>query len=127
MNRVWLVGRVVRDPELRYSMDQKKCTARFTLAVDRQWKDAGTDFIGCLAWNNIAEWMDKYGRKGIKLGIVGKIHTDSYTNKDGKKIYTTDVVLDDYPEFMEKKEQKEDAKDGFMQIPDDAPAELPFE
>ncbi len=130
MNKVVLVGRLTRDPELRYSQSGENCTARFTLAVDRRGKDAGTDFISCVAWGKVAEWMDKYTKQGIKIGIFGRITTGSYTNREGRKIYTTEVTVEEYPEFMEKKqdqEQKpEQSEDGFMQLPDGVPDELPF-
>lgn len=127
MNRVNLVGRLARDPEVRYSQGQNPtAVARFTLAVDRRFKrdgEANADFISCIAFGKTAEFIEKYFFKGMRLGGSGRIQTGSYTKQDGTKVYTTDVVLDEV-EFVESKSQSQDAQpqsadlDGFMSIPD---------
>lgn len=106
MNKVILMGRLVRDPEVRYSQGTESTTvARYTLAVDRK---AGTnnqdsaDFIPCVAFNRAADFAEKYLHKGTKIVITGHIQTGSYTNKDGVRVYTTDVVVEDQ-EFAESK------------------------
>ena len=127
MNRVNLVGRLARDPEVRYSQGQNPtAVARFTLAVDRRFKrdgEANADFISCIAFGKTAEFIEKYFFKGMRLGGSGRIQTGSYTKQDGTKVYTTDVVLDEV-EFVESKSRSQDAQpqsadlDGFMSIPD---------
>lgn len=138
MNKVELVGRLTRDPEVRYSQGEKATAiARFTLAVDRRVKDAdgnyGADFISCVAFGKTGDFLEKYFKKGMKIGITGRIQTGNYTNKDGVKVYTTDVVVDD-AEFVESKGASVGAQataqiaseDGFMNIPDGIDEELPF-
>ena len=144
MNKVILMGRLTRDPEVRYSQgDSATAVARFTLAVDRRFRrdDASTDFIGCVAFGRNAEFIEKYFRQGTKALITGRIQTGSYTNRDGQKVYTTDVVVEDQ-EFAESKNASgaNDAGfapmsrpqpsaaigDGFMNIPDGIDEELPF-
>ena len=142
MNKVILMGRLTRDPEVRYSQGENAMAiARFTLAVDRRFRrdDASTDFIGCVAFGRNAEFIEKYFRQGTKALITGRIQTGSYTNKDGQKVYTTDVVVEDQ-EFAESKNSQGDAGfqstsrpmpsaaagDGFMNIPDGIDEELPF-
>ena len=142
MNKVILMGRLTRDPEVRYSQgDSATAVARFTLAVDRRFRrdDASTDFIGCVAFGRNAEFIEKYFRQGTKALITGRIQTGSYTNRDGQKVYTTDVVVEDQ-EFAESKNSQGDAGfqstsrpmpsaaagDGFMNIPDGIDEELPF-
>ena len=107
--------------------------ARYTLAVDRRTKDKATDFINCVAFGKNAEFAEKYLRQGMKIVVEGRIQTGSYTNRDGKKVYTTDVVVEGH-EFAESKWEKTETKaepktetrqDGFMPIPDDMP-DLPF-
>lgn len=130
MNVVALVGRLTGDPEVRYSQDGL-AIARWTTAVDRIKE--GTDFISCNAFGKTAEFMEKYFKKGMKIGITGKIQTGSYTNKDGHKVYTTDVVAKEV-EFCEKKAdgsyetvkspRTEDSD--FMNIPEGIEDELPF-
>lgn len=97
MNNVTLVGRLVRDPEIRYTNgDQGTEIASFTLAVDRRFKREGqptADFINCKAFSKTAEIIEKYCSKGKQIGVIGEIQTGSYTNKEGKKVYTTDVVV----------------------------------
>lgn len=149
MNKVILMGRLTRDVEVRYSQgDNSTAVARFTLAVDRRVRRDGgnneqtADFISCVAFNKIAEFFEKYGRKGTKFVIEGRIQTGSYTNKDGQKVYTTDVVVEN-TEFAESKSSDSNngnnggfasqqpapsgaSGDGFMNIPDGIDEELPF-
>ena len=131
MNRTILIGRLTKDPDVRYTQGENSmCIARYTLAVDRKGKDKGADFISCVAFGKGGEFAEKYLNKGKKIAVTGKIQTGSYTNKDGVKVYTTDVVVEDH-EFCESLEKKEEPKasgmDGFMNIPDGMDdAELPF-
>ena len=149
MNKVILMGRLTRDPEIRYSQgDQSTAVARYTLAVDRRFTrnnggDQQTaDFIRCVAFGRSAEFAEKYFRKGLKIVVTGRIQTGSYTNRDGQKVYTTDVVVEDQ-EFAESKNASSEnsygggfapadrpspsaAGDGFMNIPDGIDEELPF-
>ena len=142
MNKVILMGRLTRDPEVRYSQGETAtAVARFTLAVDRRFRrdDASTDFIGCVAFGRNAEFIEKYFRQGTKALITGRIQTGSYTNRDGQKVYTTDVVVEDQ-EFAESKSAQAESGfqsvsrpqpsaavgDGFMNIPDGIDEELPF-
>lgn len=138
MNKVILIGRLCADPEVRYSQNQNQtAVARYRLAVDRRFKMEGeqtADFISCVAFGKVAEFAEKYLRQGTKIAITGRIQTGSYTNKDGQKIYTTDVVVEDH-EFAESKgasagnggaaPQTADP-DGFMSLPDGIDEELPF-
>ena len=143
INNVTLTGRLTRDPDVRYT-DSGTSIARFTLAVDRRFKRDGeqtADFIGCVAFGRTAEFIEKYFCQGMKLELTGRIQTGSYTNKDGVKVYTTDVVADQVG-FAESKaashgrEDREDKADsggfgtpdenGFMNIPEDIDEELPF-
>ena len=138
------MGRLTRDPEVRYSQgEQATAIARYTLAVDRRFKrdgDQTADFIGCVAFGKLGEFAEKYLRKGTKVVVTGRIQTGSYTNKDGQKVYTTDVVVEEC-EFAESKNVAGDnsgftpsdrpspssaAGDGFMNIPDGIDEELPF-
>lgn len=96
MNQVWLTGRLTREPEIRWTQGQdQKCTARYTLAVPNgQRKDDGTygaDFIACTAFGKSAEWVEKYLKQGTKISVNGSIRTGSYTNRDGVKVYTTEI------------------------------------
>ena len=145
MNRTIISGRLTRDPEVRYSQgEQSTAIARYTLAVDRRFRRDGdtqtADFINCVAFGRQGEFAEKYLRKGIKIAITGRIQTGSYTNKDGQKVYTTDVVVEEQ-EFAESKAASENnggfapadrpspssaAGDGFMNIPDGIDEELPF-
>ena len=145
MNKVILMGRLTRDPDVRYSSgDGSTAVARYTLAVDRRFHrdgDATADFIGCVAFGRQAEFAEKYLRKGTKVVVTGRIQTGSYTNKDGVKVYTTDVVVEDQ-EFAESKNaaasndggysapvsrpEPSAPGDGFMNIPDGIDEELPF-
>lgn len=136
MNKVILMGRLTRDPEVRYSAgDNSMAIARYTLAVDRRFKrdgEATADFIGCVAFGRSAEFAEKYFRQGIKVVVTGRIQTGSYTNKDGQKVYATDVVVEDQ-EFAESKASQQNggdsapvSSDGFTSIPDGIDEELPF-
>ncbi len=149
MNRVILMGRLTRDPNISYSQSgDNMAIARFTLAVDRRGRrqdgadQQNEDFIGCVCFGRQAEFAEKYLRQGTKVAVTGRIQTGSYTNKDGQKVYTTDVVLDDI-EFAESKNAQgggdsnysyqapqrpapSAAGDGFMNIPDGIDEELPF-
>ena len=108
MNKVILIGRVVRDPEIRYSQGASStCIARYTLAVDRKFKQEGqpnADFINCIAFGKLGEFAEKYLHKGVKIAVTGRIQTGSYKNKDGNTVYTTDVVVEEQ-EFCESKSQ----------------------
>lgn len=138
MNSANLTGRLTRDPEVRYT-DSGSSIARFTLAVDRRFKTENgpsADFINCVAFGKSAEFVERYFQKGMKMELSGRIQTGSYTNKDGNKVYTTDIVAEQLG-FGESKRTSQrqggagsdfgpaDA-DGFMNIPDDMDEELPF-
>ena len=146
MNRVILMGRLTRDPEIRYSQGESAtAVARYTLAVDRRFNRNGdennADIIGCVAFGKQAEFAERYLHKGIKMLVTGRIQTGSYTNKDGVRVYTTDVVVEDQ-EFAESKNanpgqggsysapnsrpEPVSVGDGFMNIPDGIDEELPF-
>lgn len=131
LNKAFLIGRLTKDPDIRYTTNkdgEHGCIARYTLAVDRRGKDAGADFISCVAFGKSAEFAAKYLKKGTKLCITGRIQTGSYNNKDGQKVYTTDIVVEE-SEFCESKKdiqtQPEPAPE--MDIPDGLEDELPFE
>ena len=117
MNRVILMGRLTKDPEVRYTKDQM-AVARYTLAVDRRNKEA--DFISCVVFGKGGEFAEKYLKKGTKIAVSGRIQTGSYTNKEGRKVYTTEVVVEDQ-EFAESKGSQggQIEQDGFMDIPAD--------
>ena len=107
MNKVILMGRLTRDPDIRYSQgDNSMAIARFTLAVDRRFSrrdsDQSADFISCVAFGRTAEFFEKYAKQGTKLVVEGRIQTGSYTNREGQKVYTTDVVVENV-EFAESK------------------------
>ena len=133
MNKVILIGRLTKDPDVRYTTgDNSTAIARYTLAVDRRFKKDETDFIGCVAFGKSGEFAEKYLKKGIKIAISGRIQTGSYKDKEGRTVYTTDVVVEEQ-EFCESKGQgekpamqPEKPEDGFMSIPDDIDEELPF-
>ena len=145
MNKVILMGRLTRDPDVRYSQnsDGAMAIARYTLAVDRRrargnngaGDEQSADFIGCVAFGRAAEFAEKYFRQGMRVSISGRIQTGSYTNKDGVKVYTTEVIVEEQ-EFAESKKAAgqqdgnnggySDAGDGFMNIPDGIDEELPF-
>ena len=132
MNKVILMGRLTRDPDIRYSQGERQMAiARYTLAVDRRGRgnngEATADFIQCVAFDRAAEFAEKYFHQGTKIVITGRIQTGSSTNRDGQKVYTTDVVVEDQ-EFAESKAAPSSAvSDGFMNIPDGVEDEgLPF-
>ena len=158
MNKVILMGRLTRDPEVRYSSqgDQNLAIARYTLAVDRRFRrsndnEQSADFISCVAFGRSAEFAEKYFHKGIRIVITGRIQTGSYTNKDGVRVYTTDIIVEEQ-EFAESKAASDRnssdfaannnygggyqqsgrpvpsqaPSDGFMNIPDGIDEELPF-
>lgn len=130
MNIAILMGRLTKDPDISTSQNGTQI-ARYTIAIDRIGKDQGADFISCVAFNKSAEFADKYLKKGTKIAIEGMIRTGSYTNKDGQKVYTTDVIVN-RQEFAESKgEAKGEAKpeannEGFMSIPGGIDDEIPF-
>lgn len=138
MNKVILMGRLARDPEVRYSQGaQPLAIARYTLAVDRRGSKQGeqsADFINCIAFGKSGELAEKYLHQGTKIVVTGRIQTGSYTNRDGQKVYTTDVVVEEQ-EFAESKKNTQPAPEpapaggyeGFMNIPDNVEDEgLPF-
>lgn len=133
MNKVELIGRLTRDPDVRYSTTkngEQICIARYTLAIDRKDKDAGADFISCVAFGKSGEFTEKYLKQGMKIGISGRIQTGSYTNKDGNKVYTTDIVVEEQ-EFCESKSSapqipQDASAEGFISIPDGIENDLPF-
>ena len=151
MNKVVLMGRLTRDPEVRYSQGENALAiARYTLAVDRRFKRDGeqtADFINCVVFGKSAEFTERYFRQGMRVVVCGRIQTGSYTNRDGQKVYTTDVVVEEQ-EFAESKNAGGNnggysapqnnnpapsantsdlgSADGFMNIPDGIDEELPF-
>lgn len=133
MNKCVLMGRLTRDAEIRYSQGQngeQMAIARFTLAVDRRGKDGGADFISCVAFGRTAEFCEKWTRQGMKVALDGRIQTGSYTNKEGAKVYTTDVIVENI-EFAESKNAEKPADvpksdTGFISIPDGIENDLPF-
>ena len=142
MNNVILSGRLTRDPEVRHSQNgnEDRIVARYTLAVDRVYskENQQADFINCVEFGKLAEFAEKYFYKGIKLIVRGRIQTGSYTNRDGVKVYTTDIIVEshEFAESQRTSEQKSNApisrdvpavgSDGFMNIPDGLDEELPF-
>lgn len=118
MNKVVLVGRLTRDPEVKYSQgDNATAIARFTLAVDRKIKrdnEETADFISCIDFGRMAEFAEKYFRKGTKIAISGRIQTGSYTNREGQKVYTTEVVVEEQ-EFAESKAASQQNNSGNTQ------------
>lgn len=140
MNKVFLMGRLTRDPEVRYAQNENgTAVARFSIAVDRRFKRDGepdADFFNCTAFGKQAEFVEKYLRKGTKMLIVGRIQNDNYTNKDGQTVYSVKVMVDEM-EFAESKNAGNNSAnnnttgqapdlDGFMNIPDGIGEELPF-
>lgn len=137
MNKVILMGRLTKDPDIRYSQGANTtCVAKYSLAVDRKFKQEGqptADFINCIAFGKLGEFAEKYLRQGIKIAVTGRIQTGSYTNKDGQKIYTTDVVVEEQ-EFCESKSQSNSQPqpapsndNSWMSIPDNLDdSSLPF-
>lgn len=147
MNKVILMGRLTRDPEIRYAQNENStCIANYTLAVDRRFKRQGdeqtADFIRCVAMGRSGEFAEKYLHQGTKIVVTGRIQTGSYTNKDGQRVYTTDIVVEEQ-EFAESKAASQQnsnsqpsapsrpkptqaSNDGFLNIPDAIEEELPF-
>ena len=146
MNKVILMGRLTREPDVRYSQnaDGSMAVARYTLAVDRRRgrnsdNEQSADFISCVAFGRSGEFAEKYLHQGTKIVVTGRIQTGSYTNKDGQRVYTTDVVVEEQ-EFAESKKAAETSStpqntqgvksnpedDGFMTIPEGVEEELPF-
>ena len=141
MNKVILNGRLTRDPEIRYS-ENNTCVAKYTLAVNRIYRKDGepqADFINCTTFGKLAEFAEKYFRQGMKIAIVGHWQTGSYTNKDGKKIYTNDCIIESQEFDQTKSERQEEERtpqrspepvpddyDGFMNV-DLSSDELPFD
>lgn len=137
MNKWIGIGRLVAEPEIRYSQGENAiCIARYRLAIDRRFgrtEEQTADFISCVALGRNAEFAEKYLHKGTKIAVVGRIQTGSYTNKDGVKVYTTDIIVEEQ-EFAESKAsgtgqaapQPSVNGDGFMNIPDGIDEELPF-
>lgn len=124
MNSVILMGRLTADPDVRQS-NKGESIAHYTLAVDRRGKDAGADFIRCVCFSKAADFAEKYLKKGTKVVVRGRIQTGSYKDRDGRTVYTTDVILDDQ-EFAESKRAAEEPAQDFAPVPDDD-TELPFE
>ena len=132
MNKVILIGRLTKDVEIRYAGET--AVSRYSLAVDRKYKREGeptADFINCVAFGKSGEFAEKYLKKGMKIAVTGRIQTGSYTDKDGKKVYTTDVIVEEH-EFCESKGSNEQVPtikpdaNGFVSIPDGVEEELPF-
>lgn len=124
MNKVILMGRLTKDPDMRGDGDSK--AAKYTLAVDRAYKKEETDFISCVSFSKQAEFCEKYLKKGTKVLVSGRIQTGSYTNKDGQKVYTTDVVTETI-EFAESKTEKSEGKDeDFMTVTKEMAKDMPF-
>lgn len=138
MNKVILMGRLTRDPDVRWTQGpEQSAVARYTLAVARRFQKEGgatADFIGCVAFGRQVEFAEKYLRQGTKIAITGRIQTGSYTNREGRKVYTTDVVVEEQ-EFAESKNAEHPREqgaapqadmDGFMTIPDGVDEDIPF-
>lgn len=145
MNKAILMGRLTRDPEVRYSQsDSSMAIARFSLAVDRRYKKQGdettADFFNCTAFGKQGEFVEKYLKKGTKIVVTGRIQNDNYTNKDGQKVYSVQIMVEEI-EFAESKASAQSNEgsdggaqpqmgapdaDGFMNIPDGIGSELPF-
>lgn len=141
MNKVILMGRLTRDPEVRYTSGQDNlCIARYTLAVDRKFRQNNentADFIPCVAFGKSGEFVEKYFKQGMRVTVSGRIQTGSYTNAEGRKVYTTEVIIEEQ-EFAESKSSTAPAtqeqtpppqtsSDGFMSVPECLEEELPFE
>ena len=143
MNKVILMGRLTRDPEVRYSQGANAtAVARFSLAVDRKFKREGepeADFFNCTAFGKLGEFAEKYLKQGTKIVISGRIENDNYTNKDGQKVYGTRILVEEC-EFAESKDKSSTTEqkpqnnasveagkaEGFMNVPDGLDEELPF-
>ena len=141
MNKVILNGRLTRDPEIRYG-GNNTCVAKYTLAVSRTYRKEGepsADFINCTAFGTKAEFAEKYFRQGVKIAIVGRWQTGSYTNKNGQKVYTNDCIVESQEFDQTRSERQAEEQntqpapvptpsnyDGFMNVPDGIDDELPF-
>lgn len=141
MNKVILIGRLTREPDIRYTTGESPmAVAKYTLAVDRKFnrEEQSADFINCVAFGKAGEFAEKYLHRGMKIAVTGRIQTGSYTNRDGIKVYTTDVIIEKQ-EFTESKNNNSDSnagtgsrqelsigENGFINIPDDIDSELPF-
>lgn len=137
MNKVVMIGRLTKDADIRYLQNENStCVAKFNLAVDRKIKRNGeptADFLNCVSFGKVGELIEKYVGKGSKIGIVGRLQTGSYTNKDGVKIYTTDIMVEEIDFLDSKKASDGDVapgasinQDEFLKIPDGLEEELPF-
>ena len=144
MNNISLVGRLVRDPEVRYGQNESVSVAKFSLAVERKWKRDGeptVDFINCTVFGKSAEFTEKYFRKGMRVAITGRIQTGSYKNKDGQTVFTTEIIVESQEIAQSKSESNESSTasnaeagkspygssgDDFMSIPEGTEDELPF-
>lgn len=124
MNKVVIIGRLSRDPEIRVSQDGQTTIGRFGIAVDRRGKDQKADFFNVTTFNKTAQFAEKYLKKGIKVAISGRLETNDYTNKDGQKV-TSVIIVAEEVEFCESKKE-EKPTDGFMDMPKDLGEELPF-
>lgn len=132
MNKFLGIGIVVADPDVRYAQNENNtCVARYRIAINRKFNRDGqneADFISCVAFGRNGEFAEKFLKKGMKIGIEGRIQTGSYTNNDGNKVYTTDIVVEAH-DFCEKKSENPQPttdSDGFMNVPDGIEEELPF-
>jgi single-strand DNA-binding protein len=142
MNKIILLGRLTRDPEIRYAQSTGNAVARFSLAVDRRFKrdgDPSADFFDCIAFGKTAEFAEKYLRKGTKIVLSGQLQNNNYTNKDGQKVYGMQILVDEL-EFAESKnssnannnstpepERQRTDTSSFMTIPDSEVGNLPFD
>lgn len=144
MNNVSLVGRLVRDPEVRYGQNESVSVAKFSLAVERRFKrdgDPTVDFINCTVFGKSAEFTEKYFRRGMRVAITGRIQTGSYKNKDGQTVFTTEIIVESQEIAQSKSESNESSTasnaeagkspygssgDDFMSIPEGVEDELPF-
>ena len=125
MNRVEIIGRLTRDPEIRVTQDGQTTIGRFGIAVDRRGKEQKADFFNVTAFNKTAQFAEKYLKKGTKIALSGRLQQDEYTNKDGQKVTSVSVVAEEV-EFCESKKTEDKPKDGFMDVPKDLGEELPF-
>ena len=132
MNKVILMGRLTRDPEVRYTQgDEPVAIARYTLAIDRKYRKEGeqnADFISCVAFGKNGQFAEKYLQKGTKIVVCGRLQTGSYTSKDGNKVYTTDVVVEEHYFAESKGDSKPQPEPdaGFVAVPDGIENDLPF-
>lgn len=126
MNRVCMIGRLTRDPEIRVSQNGQTTIARFGIAVDRRGKEQKADFFNMTAFDKTAQFCEKYLKKGTKIAVCGHLQMDEYTNRDGQKV-TNVIIIADELEFCESKKAEEKKSDGFVNIPDNIDSEeLPF-